>query len=412
MSLPSKAEFQKATNLKVVVSDRRSADTILNRIDKLIEDFHNQQEQPAKVVLLGKLYYALEAWLKQADRGESGVNTRRKPAVYDFYVKAVQELSNFTGVTINLLPRWLAETFGKAMVADKAEMDIGENVAEYLTEVEVRKFRLSFRGGLAFQQRWWTNSTKWVLANSADVLAAEKALATQRNATTAGHDVGLSGYVLSQGGDFYTGPHLLPPSEGNAANTGRYHSSYFRGEPILCAGEIKIVHGCVKLINVSSGHYKPTVTHLEMAVETLALYGVNLRELEVEGLNQLKVLATNFLDRRFAVHKDKWDKQLTDNAFKPVHFGKSTTPTDWKQSTGGDTPAARQWAAVTHREQREQQQRDQQQRDDAFKLFQSHCKPRANGGVHGPMGRATCPLCKKVPERYWHEYMKHVASNR
>ena len=162
MPIPSRVEFQTATDLKFVVADKRASDMVLNRIDVLIDNFHAEPSYPARAILLAKLYYATETWMKKVERSEPGVNGRRKPTVYNFYVAVVQELCILTEVPINLLPNWLSETFGKAMGQHGAELDIRDKLADYLTEVDVKRFRISFRSGIAHQQKWWTSSDKWV----------------------------------------------------------------------------------------------------------------------------------------------------------------------------------------------------------------------------------------------------------
>lgn len=388
MPIPTKAEFQQATNLKAVISDKRATDTILNHIDALLDTFHAEASEPARAIILAKIYYATEAWLKKVERKEAGVNGRRKSDVYAFYVKVVGELSLLTEVPVNLLPNWLAGTFGKAMVAHGAELDIRDNLADYLSEIDVRKFRLSFRGGLAYQQQWWTNRTDQVIASSANVIAGTAPLAArQGNAGVAVISAHFSGYVLSQGGDFYTGPHFAPRPGPQGGNTGRYHSSYFGGEAILSAGEIRIDDGQVVEINTNSGHYQPTPTHLRMAVETLAMNGVALGALWVHGFGLARMRAPDYL-------------QLAGQNFAPMRAG---APAGWAAAATGDTPASRARIAATR-----SAHRSSLARRDAFALFALHCKPRGNGGVHGPAGRERCPECQRVSQ-FWPDYIEYMA---
>ncbi|MEX2571964.1 MAG: hypothetical protein WD737_11755 [Gemmatimonadota bacterium] len=393
MPIPNRAQFQKSTNLKRVFTNKRASDTILKGIDALIDTFHLQPAGPAQAILLGKLYYATEAWLKKAERGEPGVHRGRKSGVYDLYVQVVQELSAVTGVPINLLPNWLAETFGKSLVEHGAELDIRENLADYLSEVEVRKFRLRFKGGVAYQQQWWTNKTKWVPASSANVVEGTVDLARKQG--NAGAEVlsnGFSGYVLSQGGDFYSGPHFAPRNQGQKANTGRYHSSYFGGEAILSAGEIKIENGRIIEINTNSGHYQPGPKHVRMAVETLALHGVKLDTVWVAAFGQPRMRASEYLAREGL-------------NFTPADKGLGVPRQGWANHTGGNTPASRARVAATlggHRMA--------QERRNAFTLFKLHCKPKSIGGVHGPGGRDKCAECRKA-ERFWPEYLEQLRRN-
>jgi len=391
MPIPSKADFQRATNLKVAITDKRTTDTILNRIDALIDAFHAERAEPAQAILLAKLYYATDAWLKKADRGESGVNARRKPAVYELFVQAVQELSRVTGVPVNLLPNWLAETFGKSMVEHGAELDIRDNLADYLSEMDVRKFRISFRGGLAYQQRWWTNRTDWVLASSANVATGTAPLAAaQGNPDANVITAGFSGYVMSQGGDLYTGPHFAPAvAKDRKQNSGRYHSSYFGGEAVLSAGEIKIERGRIVEINTSSGHYQPTAAHMRTAIETLAMHGVALDTLWVAAFGRPRMLGSAFV-------------ALEGLEATPVDRGLFLPRPGWAASGHGDMPASRARVTATL-----SAHKTVQDRQAAFALFRLHCAPKSNGGTHGPAGRLKCPQCKEV-EKFWGDYVAHV----
>ncbi len=48
------------------------------------------------------------------------------------------------------------------------------------------------------------------------------------------------------------------------------HSSFFSGENVQSAGKIKIdENGCITMINRYSGHYKPTLAHLNVAKKLL-----------------------------------------------------------------------------------------------------------------------------------------------
>lgn len=103
---------------------------------------------------------------------------------------------------------------------------------------------------------------------------------------------GYSGYVMSQGGDLYSGPHFAPAND--KTEVARYHSSYFNGEPILCAGDVKIVDGVIVEISNRSGHYRPPPEKLSMAVEMLAVQGVSLARLFVSSEAAL-MTAANWL---------------------------------------------------------------------------------------------------------------------
>lgn len=381
MPVPTKADFQRSTDLKTAISDKRAADTILNRIDALLDGFHTEPTEPGKAILLGKLYYATDAWLKKAGRGESGVNTRRSAAVNAFYVTVVHELSSFTGVPINLLPNWLTATFGKEMEEHGVHVDIAQKSADYLAEVDVGKFRLSFRAGMAYQQRWWNRETSWVMADTASIgtptVAAAKQLGGDETPVV---KAGFSGYVLSQGGDFYTGPHFAA----RANNTGRYHSSYFAGAAVLSAGEIRIERGHVLEINTDSGHYRPGAKQMLMAVETLAMHGVKLEALRVAAFGQPVMSGSEYLKREGLDHT-------------PVDKFGVARP-GWAHNTHGNTDLSRALVKSTLGAHQSAQNRLA-----AFALFKAHVASKANGG-HGVPGRGNCQACKSN-DVFWPEFL-------
>lgn len=222
---------------------------------------------------LTDLYYSLDYWLKDAARPASQVAKGRQPAVYELYVLVVGKLCELTGLTTNLLPRWLEETFGKGMGTHGFNKDHRDRLAKYLTSAEVAKYRLTFKSGLAYQESWWLNSPMLVLV---DTVVASPAHALGK--TMFPSETNHQGYVLSMSRDFYMMQHITP--EGVAIETGQYHSSYFAGETVMCAGTLKIVAGEVKTVTTASGHYAPGISHLSNAVAALAMFGVNLDELK------------------------------------------------------------------------------------------------------------------------------------
>ena len=336
----------------------------------MLDTLHASVLEPARLLMLGRLFYATDTWLKLAGRKTPGINERRQPAVQAFYVALVNRLSEETGVPINLLPNWLSQTFGKAMHEHGVDLDITKNLAEYLNESQVRKYRLDFRGGFAYQQKWWKNSTGQVLANSLAVTGGSTALGEARGADPAQViQGGFSGYVMSQGGDFYSGPHFAPL--GTDKELARYHSSYYGGEPVLCAGEIKIVAGRVLEINNESGHYRPGPQKLAMAVEMLAMLGVRVRDLTVFAIGQGRVSGDEFLKR--------WIPQIS-------------------ASTGAETSVRGTPLSEAMVKRTLAQNASAVPRVEAYTLLKQHWRPKPLG--HGPFMADKCPACKEK-RGYW-----------
>jgi hypothetical protein len=278
IEIPTKARFVSQTGLTFVTSGKRSDDRILNTIDSLLDSFHSlDREENAdlkkagRISVLGRLFFATDRWLKIADQGSNPtVNRRRRPSVFEFYQSIVGRLTEDTGVTVNVLPSWLERTFGKDMVAHGVEVDLEHDSAKYLSEEERRQYKLIFKGGLAYQQKWWEDSTDLALANTESRNPGADTPITEL----------FGGYVASISGDFYSGPHNVGALK---VGNGRYHSSYLAGNAVLCAGEIRIRDGVVSHINNNSGHYQPNGSNLARAVEALAVEGANIRNLFVKS---------------------------------------------------------------------------------------------------------------------------------
>lgn len=263
--IPSLAVWQSQSN---VMTARREA--IIQNIDRNLAAYHRAAPRSNNAMeSLSELYYSLDFWLKEFGRQSSQVTKGRAAVVQELYVLVVNKLCELTGLTVNLLPRWLEETFGKGMTTHGYTKDYRQRSAKYFTPGEVAKYRLTFKGGLAYQQSWWLNSSALVLV---DTVNNEQAKAEGKHMFPAETD--HEGYVLSMSRDFYMMQHITPT--GSAIEMGQYHSSYFAGETVLCAGTLRIEGGQVRTVTTASGHYAPGISHLSNAVATLAMLGVDL----------------------------------------------------------------------------------------------------------------------------------------
>ena len=263
--IPSLTVWQTQSN---VMTARREA--IILNIDRNLGAYNRAAPRSSNAMeSLSELYYSLDFWLKEYGRQSTQVAKGRAGAVQELYVLVVNKLCEVTGLTVNLLPRWLEETFGKGMTAHGYTKDYRQRNAKYFTPAEVAKYRLTFKGGLAYQESWWANSKDLVLV---DTVNNEQAKAEGKHMFP--QETDHEGYVLSMSRDFYMMQHITP--KGEAIETGQYHSSYFAGESVLCAGTLRVEGGQVKTVTTASGHYAPGVSHLSNAVATLAMLGVDL----------------------------------------------------------------------------------------------------------------------------------------
>src|SRR5262249_17675151 len=104
-------------------------------------------------------------------------------------------------------------------------------------------------------------------------------------------------FVLGFNRKFYMAQH----QSGTATRRPFFHSSYFAGEPVLCAGRMVIKKGQLTYIDDASGHYRPRNEHLVYALEALLMHGVPLTWVKVGmtcGEERRRYDAPYFLARR------------------------------------------------------------------------------------------------------------------
>jgi hypothetical protein len=281
-SLPSVATFRTDSNGTI---DARTGDSILQRIDEILAQHHNnhgrvmfQAAKMREVMILGRLYMAMDMWLKDvklnANRDKPVWKQSCLHAVESLYKVGCFKLADRVGVPINQLPFWINESFGKSMGAHGVELDLDKGMAKYMDAPEADLCRIKFEAGRAYMRNTAAADIEFVPASS-DAFMNDKIFA----GGYAKHLKGHAGYVLSMGGDFFMGQHQVGGKPGASANT--YHSSYTAGQAIRCAGTWKVEGGVVKEISDSSGHYQPTLHHMINAVETLKTYGVDIANLKV-----------------------------------------------------------------------------------------------------------------------------------
>ena len=89
---------------------------------------------------------------------------------------------------------------------------------------------------------------------------------------------GVAGFAMALNRNIYASIHSNYP----AAKGSFYHSCYLEGNEVLCAGCITVVAGELRYINNWSGHYKPSLHQLLLAVQALRARGVDLSRTTVE----------------------------------------------------------------------------------------------------------------------------------
>src|SRR5262245_41866116 len=161
--LPAMEEFDRATKLS-----KRTP--VLKRIEFLLGACHHNgrfrlstDKAFRKFYLYGDLYFTCDYWLKQYPRSQS------YPFVERLYKVIVRKLCKSFGVSVNVLPASLTDLFGRELFvsppetppdqafdypkSDREKLKKGE--LTYLTRAEARKYKLTFKNGLAYQYPWW-----------------------------------------------------------------------------------------------------------------------------------------------------------------------------------------------------------------------------------------------------------------
>jgi hypothetical protein len=289
--IPLLEKFKKDSSAALGI---RSIDSILRQIDAQLAEYHKvgasltaQEARIQKTLVLGRLYSSIDAWLKEFAKGQG--KSGRKDAIQALFECTCFTLAALTEKTINLLPRWIEETYGRGINEHAVDLDYTRRVAKYLTQSEADSHRVQFRGGIAKQLNVKAGSTSLVPLDTATVGKAKEE-GGQDTPEEQGWLPGHSGYVLSMGGDFFSAKHEL-----NTKGENFYHSSYMAGSAVKCAGTWLVKLGRVVEITDASGHYKPTQDHLIRAVETLKANGVNMDALRVFAFGQRERTGTEFL---------------------------------------------------------------------------------------------------------------------
>jgi hypothetical protein len=315
--IPDLDKFKKDSS---VTFGTRSSDSILMQIDAGLSQYHKaagyitaDEARLHKTLLLGRLYFSTDLWMKESAKGIG--NSGRKEAIQSLFEITCISLTKLTGYAINLIPRWIDETYGKGINEHAVGLDYTDRSAQYLTTSEVDKYRVQFRNGIATHLSAIAGSTNLVPLDSASLGKATKT--SRQTSSDQGWSADHAGYVLSMGGDFFCANHLLH------LNKNFYHSSYLAGNPVLCAGTWLVELGKVVCISTASGHYQPTQDHLIRAVETLKANGVNMDRLIVKAHLQLDKTGTEFLKqapiKSLAAHR----KEFTQNEAALFEFKKN-----------------------------------------------------------------------------------------
>lgn len=271
---PTLEQWKKDSSVALV---RRSDDKILTRIDTLIDEYRKCQDGYVKIQLKADLFFTLDYWLKDVKRNTS-MNKDRTPAIYGLYQFTAETLAQSLGTTINVLPEYLERHFGRRLSYHGEHLDVLGRAAIYLSRAEVDKYRLTFRNGKAYMFTWPGKGVEGAEKNAG---AMSLVLADSSTATSPvfGKSTNWGGFAMSMGRELYMARHHCRKGFGAEGNF--YHSSYLAGEPVLCAGTIKMKNGLIAEVCNDSGHYRPDARNFIGFLQTLQMHGVNIASVVV-----------------------------------------------------------------------------------------------------------------------------------
>jgi hypothetical protein len=317
---PSVAQWRKASS---VLLANRSSDNVLTRIDQYVGLAQLGGASADRRVLLSFLYFMTDHWLKIAGVGTGAkaqthlqakeINTGRTAAVYALFIATVNTLcaeltaglfGGAYGVTPNTLPEFLEQMFGRDLLTEKLKQDIWEGSAKYIDASDLVKYRLQFRNGLAYMTNWYEKSAKpkLVLANSSHAVPEGKHFYPETESD-------FGGFVMGMSREIYMNQHV---TRGSGQHASFYHSSYFAGKGVLCAGTIKITNGRVVAISNGSGHYAPRTSELVTLINTLFMHGVAMRGVTVWVYPHRGVSVNEFIGGNFRGMLDGLDARMAE----------------------------------------------------------------------------------------------------
>jgi hypothetical protein len=267
---PTLAQWQKDSSIALV---RRSDDTVLTRIDTLVDEYRKAADPYVKIQLKADLFFTLDYWLKDVKRNAS-MNKKREPAVYALYKFTAETLAKSLGTTINVLPEYLERHFGRRLSYHGEHLDVLAQCAIYLTRAEVDKYRLTFRNGKAYMFDWPGKGKEGAEKGSGGLLSLVLADSSTAASPVFRKSTNWGGFAMSMGRELYMARHHCRQNVGEEGNF--YHSSYLAGEPVLCAGTIKMKNGIIAEVCNDSGHYRPDARNFIGFLQTLQMHGVNV----------------------------------------------------------------------------------------------------------------------------------------
>lgn len=320
-TIPTKREFQHATDVRLAI---RSQDIILTQLDMLLDLY--PQNLPTKGAILCDLFLTANFWILSLQQGNPRMKRERYDGVLALFDIVVTTLARRFECRVPQVSKAIARYYGRDMHEHGIAIDLHNNQAHYLSEKQMDIYRLRFESGLAYQQNYWGDRLDYHLT-LAESYHAYSPVARRFGDTVQRvlDDWGM--IVMTLDRKVYMGP---PDIGDHGKNNGMFHSSFSNGGQVTFAGTALIRQGRILGLRPDSGHYKPTLMNVALGLQGLAMYGVNLRNVQLYSFDArplgdaLGFLQSNLRWQDFKAQKknEKLHRQqgATFRANPPVQF--------------------------------------------------------------------------------------------
>jgi len=275
--MPTLHQFQKDSSITFAV---RKQDMILTRIDDALAAYNKADREDnyqARRLMLVELFFTCNFWVKGLNEGREPMRKERYPAVIALFEVVVRTLGLLLGKSNKAaLARAVTEMFGRAASEHAVRIDEGREKAVYFSNLAREIYRIRFKGGLAYQYQWWMDMAPTQL------VPAQSEYAYNKHVGRAGAKSfeNWGAFVMTLERALYMAYHYNPDFD-DKCQKGVFHTVYTAGEPVLMAGTMKIDNGIIRGIRSDSGHYLPQSANMVGCLQALAMYAVNLNEIEV-----------------------------------------------------------------------------------------------------------------------------------
>ncbi len=294
-AIPTLQKWQSDSSVTFAV---RKQDKILVRIDALIARYHAAHGHgKIQSLILCDLFQTIEFWIKTYKGGSKWVEKGRYFPILNLFEGVVCQLKLVFKVNNDVaVSNCMKEMFAVGMDKSGCVTDENQDMKTF-DEVQLTKYRVWFKGGLAYQLPWWDNSTslRRQLANSSHgYLPVSRGGAAQ--------SLNYSGFVMTLSREIYMTKQDIAKNH--------FHSSYNGGMRVTMAGTILIEDGRIHGVRTDSGHYQPGLHNAYTFLSALVMYQIDLKRINVYDFKNDFVATAD----KFIAQPHKWSTFLDGQA--------------------------------------------------------------------------------------------------